>query len=175
MAKKDIRICRYIQCKHEAKEINIITDEYVNKGSMYYHKDCYKAKVNGEWKDSKTKADLQLIKNLWVEHISETVVFTQLFYNLNQLIDRGISSDYLVFVLKYVIKHKMNLHYPAGLRYYVDRQEIKNAYKKHIAQNSIDKGYKFVAKDDDTAQNFTTKKKSKGFQNILRVGDKSEN
>ena len=75
MAKKsDIKTCRYEQCKHTTKDIDITCDEYVAKGNMYYHKDCYKAKINGEWKDKATKADLQLIKNLWLEHISKTVL-----------------------------------------------------------------------------------------------------
>ena len=73
MAKSNIRMCRYAQCNHSTKEINLDVDEYTQKGKFYYHKDCYKAKINGEWKDEKTKQDLQTIKNLWIEHINDTV------------------------------------------------------------------------------------------------------
>ena len=38
MAKKsDIKTCRYGQCKHTTKDIDITCDEYVAKRNMYYH------------------------------------------------------------------------------------------------------------------------------------------
>lgn len=83
-----------------------------------------------ENKDEKTKTDFQYIKNGWVEHISETVVFYQLFNCLNDLLCRGISSDYMVFVFDYVVQHHMKLRYPQGFKYYIDNQEIKDAYQK---------------------------------------------
>ena len=169
MAKKDIRICRYIQCKHKTKEINIITDEYVNKGSMYYHKDCYKAKVNGEWKDEKTKRDLQTIKELWITHINNTVVYSALFRVLNELLQRGIDSDYLLFVMQYCIMKKLNLNYPNGFKYFVDKKEIKDAYaKKQLKDNGYNKE-SFIVVEDDKAPSFTAKlSKPKGFDSILK-------
>lgn len=168
MAKKtDIKICRYKQCKHPTKEIDITMDEYVAKGNMYYHKDCYKAKEKGEWKDDKTKADLQLIKNMWVEHISKTVVYSQLFRCLNDLISRNIESEYLVFVMQYCIEHKLNLNYPAGLNYFVDKKEIKDAYTKKKLNTT---GYKqsFVAvENEEIAPKFSVNRKPNGFQSII--------
>lgn len=166
--KSDIKHCRYQQCKHDTNDIDITCDEYVVKGSMYYHKDCYKAKVNGEWKDEATKADLQLIKNLWFEHISKTVVYSQLFRVLNDFIERGVKSDYLVFVMNYVIENKLNLNYPAGFKYFVDKKEIKDAYAKKV---NTPKGYDrelFSIKEKENEEpKFTVSKKSIGFNKIL--------
>lgn len=170
MAKESgIKTCRYRQCKHTAKDIDISCDEYVVKGNMYYHKDCYKAKVSGEWKDEATKADLQLIKNLWFEHINKTVVYSQLFRVLNDLIARGIESDYLVFVMNYIIEHKMNLNYPAGFKYFVDKKEIKDAYQKHlVAKSGVNNKLNFVVTDDNSnAPKFTVIQKPVGFKSIL--------
>lgn len=81
-------------------------------------------------KSEKTKADLLYIRNNWGIHISKTVPYGQLMKCLNDLIARGISSDYLVFTFDYVVKHKLNLNYPAGFQYFLDRKEIKEAYNK---------------------------------------------
>lgn len=167
MTNKNTRTCRYKYCKHKIKEIDLTNDEYVQNSNFYYHKDCYNAKCKGEWKDKKTKADLQLIKEWWVQNIDKTVVYTKLFDVLNEYLDRGVDSDYLVFVLQYVIQKKMNLRYPAGLKYYVDMDEIKEAYRqKKIKQLGINK-HSFVATDDDSAPTFTVQKRKKGFQSIL--------
>lgn len=128
--KTDIKSCRYVCCPH-GKKIDISKDNYKLVGkTMYYHDDCLRMKQSGDWKDEKTKADLQYIKNQWVLHINNTVIYSQLFRVLNDFLARGIPSDYLVFVLDYVIEHNMKLNYPKGLEYYIDKQEIKDAYKK---------------------------------------------
>lgn len=169
MAKKtDIKKCRYPYCKHENKEIDISVEEYKVSGKMYYHTDCYKAKIEGEWKDKQTKADLQLIKNLWIENISNTVVFSQLYHSLNDLLQRGIESGYLVFVIQYCIKHQMNLRYPQGLKYYVDNKEIKDAYNKKT--RPVIKVSDFTAEENvvnDEVPKFSVNKKPTGFKSIL--------
>lgn len=175
MSKKtDIKVCRYIDCPH-GKEIDITKDDYrvVNK-TMYYHTDCLKKKKKGEWKDEKTKADLQYIKNGWVAHISKTVIYSQLFQCLNELLSRGISSDYLVFVFDYVVSHKLNLRHPKGFKYFVDKDEIKAAYKKQQAQKiSSTKPSDFsVTTDSSNAPTFTVKQKLVGFKSILGGGGK---
>lgn len=138
------------------------------KGTQYYHDDCYKDKVNGEWKDEKTKADIQIIKNLWIEHISKTVVFSQLYNELNNLVDRGIESEYLVFVMNYIIEHKLNLNYPAGFKYFIDKIEIRDAYakRKPIAQKYSEDNF-IVVEKEDTAPKFSVNKKPNGFQSIF--------
>lgn len=175
MAKKtDIKVCRYRQCKHESKNIDITRDEYIVKGNMYYHKDCYKAKLSGEWKDENTKKDLQYIKEGWLTHISNTVVYSQLFSNLNDLIARGIPSDYLVFVFDYIVENKLNLRYPAGFKFYVDKKEIKDAYKKHqIEKNGLKRQSDFSVKpnmEDNSPKFAINNNKTIGFNSILGGG-----
>ena len=148
--KTDIKVCRYIGCKHADKHIS--QEEFKVVGTMYYHPDCYKAKQTNEWKDEQTKKDLQYIKNQWVLHISQTVVYSQLFRCLNEFIARGIPSDYLVFVFDY----------------YLDKPEIKEAYqKRQYAKNGIKKATEFTAVDDNNAPQFSIGQKPQGFKSIL--------
>lgn len=175
MAKKtDIKICRFVNCKHDDKRIDITKDDYKAVGSMYYHSDCYEIKSKSEWKDENTKKDLQYIKCQWELHINKTVVYSQLFRCLNELIAREISSDYLVFVLDYVIKNKLNLRFPAGFKYYVDKNEIKEAYQKlQYDKQGIKKPSEFTAvTDSDNAPKFNINIKEHGFKSILGGGKK---
>lgn len=159
--KADIRICRSKNCLHKSKEINLMTDKFVKKGSAYYHEDCYE-------KDEIKKRDYQFIKNLWIQHISNTVVYSQLYTVLNNIVDKGVSSDYLVFVVRYCIDNHYNLNYPAGLTYYVDRKEIKDAYKRRNEKNNkIDQSAFKIKKQEDDSPKISFNKKKTGFQNIF--------
>lgn len=166
---KNIRKCRFIACKHENKEINIDSEPFVKDGRCFYHQDCYELKKNNEWKSQKTRDDLTLFRDMWYRNISDTVNFSQLMKILNEYIARGVDSDYLVFALKYIIDHKMNLNYPNGFKYYVDRIDIKRAYEKHIAlkNRKTYEDYKPVVSDDDSPT-FNVKTKQRGFQSILK-------
>lgn len=167
--KADIKTCRYKQCRHESKSIDISKDEYVVDNRMYYHTDCYKAKTTVVLKDENTKKDLQLIRTLWVDNISNTVVYSQLFHMLNELLKRGIDSDYLVFVMQYCIEHKLNLNYPNGFPYFVDKKEIKDAYaKKKNAANRCDINSFVAIEKEDNSPKFSVNRKPSGFQSILR-------
>lgn len=169
--KPNIRVCRYKQCKHTTRNIDIENDDYVAKKSMYFHKDCYRAKLNCEWKNDEVKKDLQFIKTLWYEHISKTVVYSDLFRVLNNLIERGVDSKYLVFVMEYIVAHKLNLNYPAGFRYFVDKKEIKEAYaKKNLLRSTNEKRQTPIAPTNDNEPNFSFTTKKKGFQNIFNRG-----
>lgn len=170
MRKTDIKTCRYEMCP--CKTIDITKDDYTLVGkSMYYHTECLKKKRAGEWKDEKTKSDLQYIKNQWVLHIDQTVVFSQLFRELNNLLVRGISSEYLVFVFDYVVKNKMPLRFPGGFKYFVNKKEIQDAYQKQKAkENKIDLNG-FTAKDSDNTPSFNLPKKKFGFGSLFG-GDK---
>lgn len=172
MSKKtDIKTCRYKYCKHGTRKIDITHEEYISKGTWYYHKDCYKAKLNGDWKDQQTKDDLQLIKNLWIEHIDKTVVYSLLLRELNGFIERGIDSEYLVFVMQYVIKNNCKLNYPAGFKYYVANETIKKAYGKSIEKKTT----QLTLQSDKSVPNKNTAKEPQvkinnkpiGFRNIL--------
>lgn len=166
----DIKTCRYINCKHPDKKIDITKDDYKLVGkTAYYHSDCLKEKKKGEWKDEQTKNDLQYIKNQWVLHISKTVVYSQLFSCLNELLARGVSSDYLVFVFDYIVKNNLNLRHPLGFKYFVDKPNIKDAYEKQQkAKNGIKKQSDFTADDSSDAPTFTVEKKKFGFGSVLK-------
>lgn len=172
----DFKTCRYANCTHTDKKINITKDDYVLVGKqMYYHADCLEQKRKNEKKDEKTKKDLQYIKNQWVLHINKTVVYSQLFQVLNDYLSRGISSDYLVFVLDYVITHKMKLNYPYGLKYYVDDVKIKNAYRKKTSKK-VDKSKFIIPVEDqeiETPPEHTPNiPKRLGFDSILKQKQK---
>lgn len=168
MENKNIRICRYVDCPH-GKQIDITIDDYkVVNDKMYYHADCLQMKRKNQYKDEKTKADLQYIKNGWVTHIDKTVVYSQLFQCLNDLLSRGIPSDYLVFVFDYVIQHKMNLRFPNGFKFFANKQSIKDAYDKHKSkQQMIHKVHEFITSDNANSPTFTIKQKPRGFMSIL--------
>lgn len=167
--RSDIKTCRYVNCKHENKEIDITKDSYHADGRMYYHSDCYELKKKNDWKDEQTKKDLQYIKNQWSLCISKTVVYSQLFQCLNELLSRGISSDYLVFTFDYIVKNKMNLRYPQGFKYFVDRQEIKDAYQKYqIKKSGVNSKANFIVTDDNSPfPKFSVNQKPVGFKSIL--------
>ena len=176
--KTDIKTCRYGQCNHPEKRIDITLDDYILVGkSMYYHKDCYQRKRREEWKDDKTKADLQYIKNQWVLHINKTVVYSQLMMVLNDYLSRGVESEYLVFVMDYVISHKMKLNYPMGLKYYVDKPEIKNAYIRSKAKKIDNTAFSVEQTDHDIPIESQKKfliRKPNGFESILKRKSEEE-
>ena len=155
-----MRVCRFQNCKH-GKRVNINTEAFVKDNKSFYHEDCYKIKT-----------DLQLFRDLWYKHISSTVVHSQLNQVLNQLVSQNVPSDYLLFVLQYVIDNHLSLRYPAGIRYYVDYPKIKEAYqKKKIANADFsikNNGYKADFSIDDDAPTFSVKRKPSGFNKILR-------
>ena len=102
MSTKDIRKCRFIACKHQTRDIDIENEPFVNVGKMYYHEDCYKLKESNEWKDKKTRQDLQEFRDIWWDKISNTVNYSQLMRILNDYIARGVS---LVFLADSYHKH----------------------------------------------------------------------
>lgn len=173
MSKKtDIKTCRFVGCPH-GKKIDISKDEYVmpTKG-QYYHPDCWSKKRSGTWKDSQTRADLQYIKNEWALRIDKNVNYSQLMRVLNDFVGRGVSSEYLVFVLDYVIKHKKKLNYPYGFKYYVDDKEIKTAYDRSkyvkIDQSKFAVEKKEFEPPQKTEPSPLIANKPKGFESILR-------
>lgn len=157
MAKSELRVCRYAHCLHETKNINLTSDQYVKDGKQYFHEDCYK-----------TKNDIQMIKTLWHDNIDGMVVFSQLNKIINNLIFNDyISSDYILFAVKYAIDHKdIKLQYPPGLKYVLGNKKVKDAYKKMTSPKYTQSD--FVAKEENSnAPKFSFKNKNIGFGSIL--------
>lgn len=165
---RNIKTCRYKKCRFPDRRLNIAEQDYVSVGRVYYHRDCYEEKKKEDDAEERIKADVQLIKNMWIENISNTVVLSQLYLEINRLIrERGIDSKYIIFVLNYCIINHCNLRYPAGLKYYVDKQEIKDAFKKASAKKIVNDATFNVDPTTDSSPKFTINKKPSGFNSIL--------
>lgn len=135
-------------------ENNFVMDVKINRA---YHKECYQE-----------KCDMALIKNLWIEHINPTVMAQSINGVVRSLLERpGVTSEYLVFVVRYIIDHKMQIRHPAGLRYYADRERIKEAYKQSKLPRI--RHSEFIAEpSEDDSPKFTVKpKKQVGFSSVL--------
>lgn len=177
MSKSDIRICPYCNCPFPNHEVNIKTDLFVkSRSNRYYHKKCFDAECKANKKTEQEKADISLILDLWNKNISNTVNYGYLRKIINEYTQRGISTDYLVFCLQYVIANRMPLNYPNGFKYYVDRREIKEAYDKKQMQKKYEEMQKEIKERkpetpiwSSNAPSFAMKKqKEEGFGSILK-------
>lgn len=169
LAKSKLKKCCYRNCDHENRFIDASCEEFQSRKGKYYHVDCFERFEKNIEKEKQINADIQLIKNMWIENISDTVVIPQLYIELNKLIaDRGINSGYVLFVLDYCIKNKCSLRYPGGLKYYVDKREIKDAYEKEQAKKFVkDAVFKVDEVSEDNTPKFSVSKKPSGFNSIL--------
>ena len=115
------------------------------------------------------EADLQRIRELWYANISNTVVVTELNKVLLGLIEQGVSSEYMVFVMEYVVANHCNLNYPPGFRYFVDKPEIKAKYAEK-SRVKIPKDA-FIIRDVESAEKpigIARPREPCGFGGILR-------
>ena len=150
------RACKYMRCKHGGK-IQVESEKYVvSESGLYFHEDCYQE-----------KSDMALIRDMWMKHISPTVSHSLLNKVLYELLELPtVTSGYLVFALQYIIDNRYSLRYPNGFKYYIDRQEIKDAYKKKCQPIITNK--QFVATNVEKGDPvFSVPKKACGFGSIL--------
>lgn len=113
--------CDYAKCEFCSDESN---NDFIKIKNKKYHKACYD-----------TKNDILEIRDLFVEYINKNVVFSNLMAVINNIIfNKGISSDYLKFALKFYIQHKIPLNYPQGLYYVIQNKAVKTAYDKSKAE-----------------------------------------
>ena len=169
---RNFRVCRYDGCNHPTRDVDITGSDFVKVGNRYFHKDCYSLFKKGAQKDENTKNDFQFIKNLWVTHINNAVVYSDLFRILNMLVKNGVKSDYIAFTVQYCIEHKFHLNYPAGIKYYLSVKEIKDAYAKKIVAKAIREREKKTVdtnteNEKDDSPEFHYESKKSGFQSIL--------
>lgn len=190
---KNAKICRYAHCPVEGKMIDTLTDEFVCTGTRYYHKSCYESYLREEEekkqdaenkellrqqkaeqkkieavKKAQINADIACILDLWQKHISNTVNYGYLRKILNEYLERDISSDYMVFTMQYVVSHNMPLRYPPGFRYMLDKQEIKDAYKKQQAAKLLKQQKAAEPPKKTNAPQFAlNRQKSGGFDTIF--------
>lgn len=147
--------CKHGNCKHESREVE--KSEAIKSGNSYYHADCYKDKENRKE-----------IIDLFVKHINPNPVYKQLQSVITTILDqKGLSSDFLLFGLKYYIEHKIPLNYPQGLHYVVQNKQVIASYNK-VKEKEIMKKENFVVPENTDEVEFTYKPtKIKGFSDIL--------
>lgn len=115
------------------------------------------------------RQDTQAIFDLWVRHINKTVVRGDLFRMLNDFMARGVSSDYLLFVMQYVVKNHCNLNHIEGFKYYVDKDYIKQAYERRNMKRVRSSSF-YVAEPQDVEQrqNIEVPQDRRSFDKIFR-------
>lgn len=164
---KNTRICRYACCQVEGKLINLETDEYEAEDKKFYHKECYERMKKDREEQAIINSDIACILDLWQKHISNTVNYGYLRKILNEYLERGISSDYMVFTMQYVVSHKLPLRYPPGFRYMLDKQEIQDAYQKQQAAKLLKQQKEIKPRKTNAPQFALNREKSCGFGTIL--------
>jgi hypothetical protein len=117
--------CGYNQCKLGGE---VAKDIAVKHGAKYYHDDCLK--------EAQNKNE---IRKLFFEHINPTEVATVLNRTINTIIDtKNVSSDFLLYALKYVIKNKLILNHAGGLYYVINNDKIKDSYNKESIKAKVE-------------------------------------
>lgn len=153
MTKTKIYKCGFRHCQHESCEIP--QGKAVKVKNRFYHEDCAKIYIN-----------IEEIKTLYYEKISNTVVMPQLTSVINNIIfKKHVDSGYLLFALQYAINTKRKINYPQGLHYIIDDYRIKNEWEKKQLQ-SIGK-VKFEAKSNDEPMFRINSPKKKGLDNLF--------
>ena len=145
--------CAFRHCSHESCEV--LQDEAVKLGNRYFHEDC-----------ADTYKNINAIKVLYYEKVSNTVVMPQLSSVINNIIfKKHVDSEYLLFALKSAISTKKKINYPQGLHYIIDDFRIKNAWEKKQLQ-SIGK-VKFEVKSNNEPMFRVNEPKTKGLDNLF--------
>lgn len=103
---------------------------------------------------------------LWQKYISSDVNLKELDNNITILLRNKITIDYIIFCLEYVIHYKLNLKYPAGLKYFINRDDIKRAY--NLSKIKRIELYEFNIEDDVDSPKFNYTIQESGFQKILK-------
>ena len=147
--------CRYSGCKHDSKEMD--KNDAVQVGNAYYHEDCFRDKENK-----------RIIVDLFTKHINPNPVYAQLNAVIRTIVDqKGVSSDFLLFGLRYYIEHKIPLNYPQGLHYVVQNKQVIAEYNK-VKEKELKAKTNFVMPEVNNEVEFNYKPtKTKGFADIL--------
>ena len=131
----------------------------MKSGNRYFHPDCLKK-----------RDDMETVKKLYFENISDTVVPAQLVKtSQNIVIGKNVDSEYLVFAMRYVIANKIQLNSPYGLHYIIDNYKIKQAWKDRKAkeeQKKVQEEIQKLDKKEEITFTFVNKKKE-GFESIF--------
>ena len=156
MAKANIKKCAYNHCKHEHKEIDIKTEQYVEDKNRYYHPEC-----------KHEKDTLAEINDYWYRCIDKDVIFNQLVRIVNRLVYQdGMDADYVLFALK---KKARFLNHPPGLVYAVKDKAVKKEWEtaQRIKEYETNKGKAEIKKNDEPSFVYQESEVKKKFGDIF--------
>jgi hypothetical protein len=108
--------CSYAKCPFGGQ---VEKESAVKDGSRYYHPVC-KNEVDNR------KAIVDIFKD-----INPGVVYQQLNAVLNSILyTKGISSDFVLFCMKYAKAREIEMYQPASLHSLINNSNIHNMYKR---------------------------------------------
>lgn len=146
--------CPYKQCKYNNE---VEEDKAIKYNGRYYHKECLK--------EAQEKNE---VRKLFFEMINPLEVPAKLNNAINNIVDKkNVSSEYLLYALKYVIKYGLPLNYAGGLYYIIANKDIQNSYNKEKAKILADKVKKDMVKPKTQETEFKYKAIENGWGNIL--------
>ena len=134
--------CKYSHCKHENREV--LREESVSSGNLYYHKDCYQEKET-----------MKKCIDIYVKYFEDKPIFTQLRNVIDDIVyKKGYDAEYLLFALKYGALHRKPIKHPPGIYYLIKDDSIAKewnkeklmANKEHVVVNNKDTEYVHVPK-----------------------------
>lgn len=156
MAKNKMVRCRYKHCKHDQKEIE--RDQAVKDGGAYYHPDCHQEKEL-----------MRSIEQYFINNINSQPIMQQLRTVINRLVYvQGKDPAFILFAMKYAVQNKIQLRYPPGLYYIIDRDDVIEAWRKR--NRGQRKEFDFADVEDYTPTDGYTVQRPTGFGRILNNG-----
>lgn len=146
--------CRYKYCKCGGE---VDKDEAIKEGNSYYHKTCIKEKqlkqdIEDYYLSNMPQATLQILRK----------VIKQLIH------DKGMSAEYVLYVLKYISNNHKPINNPFGLINYCNDKRISDLFEKQITINK----YKKIKEQKEEIieireMNFTYKKPNTKWTDLL--------
>lgn len=159
--------CWYSGCPHDQK-IHTDTEKYTKAhNNHYYHEECM-----AEMKD------LQYLESYWKAHVGQIKQRADFRKVMMQYVNKEkIKPDYIAHTIDCVNKNNWNLNYPRGLKYYMDRPEVKNTYQVKKLKEDQKDILKYMPKEDfsqapvpETPVIPVPTRQKKSFSSILRGG-----
>ena len=150
-AKNNLRKCNYSHCKHDSKDIDISSEQFLEEKGKYYHPDC-----------KHEKDIIYAIKDYWYKNIDKDVIFNQLTKIIERLIYKeGYEADYILYALKIKAKY---LNHPPGLVYAVKDKKVRNDWEFEQKLKSFKSSNPVISEEEPT---FTFK----GSEGKKKFGD----
>lgn len=139
-------------CKHGGE---VDKDLATKVGNKYYHEDCIHEK------EGKIE-----IEKYYLENLPPTTL-PVLRKSIKQLLEKGMSVDYILYVEKYIVTNNKPINSPFGLVNYCLDYKLKNQFEKE----EINKKYKELETSDENyvaeEVTFTYKPSNKNMFDII--------